>query len=82
MLFTGRRLRKAELLHGHRRNPERIHFQPDDVVPEADEARRMVEGHEGRFAEDCLLGALVRALAERRVVGTARDVEERVDGRV
>src|SRR5688572_23380897 len=58
------RLREAELLHGHGRDAERVHLQPDHVVPQPDEVGRVVERHERGLAQDALLGTLVRVLAE------------------
>src|SRR6187431_3257300 len=49
------RLLEAELLHGQGRDPERVHLETDHVVPESDEAGRMVERDERRLPEDALL---------------------------
>src|SRR5688572_15670142 len=45
------RLLEAELFHGQGRDSERVHLQADHVVPEPDEAGRMIERHERRLTQ-------------------------------
>src|SRR5216117_2728341 len=66
--FIAPRPREAELLHGQRRDSQGVHFQSHDLFAQSDEAGRIVKRHEGSFAKDQLLGALVGALAQRGVL--------------